>query len=394
MRPINNSIFSKKQLTDLNKLSSNTPGANHININDIHNFKKILLNKSPYRFSSKLKKPFCNILEDKFKTYLNRKYFLLLSSGTAALHAALNSFNLSPSDEVILPSYGWSSDLMMVVGSKAKPVLAPIDKNLGLDIKSLNNIISKKTRVIIAIHMRGKVCEIEKICSLAKKKGIKVIEDCSQCFGGMLNSKTVGSFGDIATFSFQFNKLLTSGEGGAVATNSNNLFQKMNNFHDLGMGRAFGEKDPIGIMAKSFGLNYHFNELSAALLLTQFNKKKMILDNLRKNHKKILNIFKEVNKNFTIMKFYMPLNPKGFVDNYAFFIFQIIDNKDTKVLKDTFKKYNINLNQMRDLDGHNYKSWIKFLEKFKIKYKKFHLEESEKILDSFFFIEVNSLKYI
>ena len=283
--------LNKAFIKNLKRNSGITPGAQHISVKDLKYFKNILLTKSPYRFFGKNKKSYCNILENKFKKYLNRKFFLLVSSGTAALHLAIEALNIKGGDEIIIPAYGWSSDLMTIINKKAKPVIVPIDDYFGLNVNYLQKALSKKTKAIVAIHMRGHVCDIEKITKFARKNKLKVIEDCSQCLGGEVNGKKVGSFGDISTFSFQFNKLITAGEGGGVCTNN-----KINRFHDLGMGRRYGQPDPVGRIAEDVGLNYHYNELSAALLLAQFEKINSILQNLKINNKKTIQLFNNLKK--------------------------------------------------------------------------------------------------
>ena len=384
-------LISNNFLKSLKKYSGITPGAQHISIKDIKYFKNILNTKSPYRYFGRNKFSYCNILENKFKKFLNRKFFLLVSSGTAALHLAIEAFDIKEGDEVIIPAYGWSSDLMTIINKKAIPVIVPIDKYLGLDVESLKKAVTKKTKLIVAIHMRGHVCDIKRICNFAKKKGIKVIEDCSQCLGGKIDRNKVGSYGDISTFSFQFNKLITAGEGGGVTTNDKSIFYKINRFHDLGMGRMYGQPDPVGNIAKEIGLNYHYNELSAALLLAQFEKINLIIKNLKHNNKKISNLFSNLKQTNPSLLFQDLGNRKNTEKNYAFFVISQMEKKNIKQIRNVLMKNSINFSHIADKDGHNYNGWMKFMLKNKIPFKNLCSIETENILNTSFFIEVNSL---
>ena len=384
-------MLSNNQINNLIKLSGNTPGARHIDIKDIKYLKKVLISKSPYRLNGNNSNSLCNELEYKFKKYLNRKNFLLVSSGTAALHLAMDALNLKIGDEVIIPSYGWTSDILSIINSRATPVLVPINRTLGIDPDFLSKAITKKTKAIIAIHMRGKVCEIDRIQKFAKANNLILIEDCSQCFGGSLNLQKVGSFGDISTFSFQYNKFLTSGEGGAVATNNNKLFDQMNRYHDLGMGRSYKEKDPLKYLTRDVGLNYHFNELGAALLLSQFNKKNLILKNLKINYEKIKKLFYEIRENNLDFNFLILDESKKIKNNNAFFVAQDLKSNHLLSISKIFEKNKIYYSLMKNQDGHNYLSWLNFMKRKKIKFRSFNLDITNDILKNSIFIEVNSI---
>lgn len=386
-----NMILNKTFIKNLKKSSGITPGAQHISIKDIKYFKNILTTKSPYRFFGKNKLSYCNVLENKFKKYLNRKFFLLVSSGTAALHLAFEALGIKEGDEVIIPAYGWTSDLMTIINKKAKPVIIPVDEYFGLNVNYLRKALSKKTKAIVAIHMRGHICDIEKITKFARKNKLKVIEDCSQSLGGKVNGKKVGSLGDISTFSFQFNKLITAGEGGAVCTNNKNLFQKINRFHDLGMGRIYGQPDPIGSIAEDVGLNYHYNELSAALLLSQFEKINSILKNLKSNNKKIMGLFNNLKKSNPDLSFEILGNRKYTEKNYAFFIITKMREENINKIKKILIMNGVNFSKISDKDGHNYNGWIKFMTKNNIPFNNLCSSETEEALNKSFFIEVSSL---
>ena len=130
-------LLNKNFIKNLKRYSGITPGAQHISIKDLKYFKNILLTKSPYRFFGKNKLSYCNVFENNLKKYLNRKFFLLISSGTAALHLAIEALNIKEGDEVIIPAYGWSSDLMTII-SKKPNLLLYLLITTGLNVDYLN----------------------------------------------------------------------------------------------------------------------------------------------------------------------------------------------------------------------------------------------------------------
>ena len=217
------------------------PGGKYLGFEEIKNVTEVLKSRSPYRFSGLNLKMYCNKLEKALASFVDKKHCLVVNSGTSALHCALHAVGVKKGDEVIVPSYGWSADLMSIVMMAAKPVVAPVSHDANLDLEKVKKLVSKKTKALIVIHMRGYPCNFEKIISFLKKKNISIIEDCSQCFGGFLNSKRVGNLGDISTMSFQYNKIITAGEGGALMTNSRKFLASSIRFHNLGMNRTIGK---------------------------------------------------------------------------------------------------------------------------------------------------------
>ena len=310
----------------MNKLEGKFPGCNYIDHKELDSVKKIFKTKEFNRYAGFKKNKFCDLLEKKFRKKFDKKYALSVNSGTAALQCALFSIKLKKGDEIIIPNFGWSSDLMAIISFGATPVMVDIGENLGLDFQKVKNQINKKTKAIINIHMRGHPNDHNKIKKYIKNKKIYLIEDCSQCLGGKINNKYTGSFGDISTFSFQSSKLITAGEGGMVLFNKKNDYLRAKSYHDLGLLREPVTKaDPIGINTiYSIGFNFKMSEIHAAILIEQFKKLNKILKNLKKNYlgiKKILSILEK--KGFIETN----LIPKNCNSNYAFFVFRILKKK-------------------------------------------------------------------
>ena len=225
--------------------------------------------------------------EDEFAEYMGTKYALAVSSGTAALCIALTAAGVGPGDEVIVPGYTWIASALSVVACRAIPVIAEVDKSLTLDPEDAEAKITERTKAIIPVHMRGVGCRMNEIMKIAKDHGLTVIEDNAQSCGGEYNGKKLGSIGDIGMFSFQLNKIITAGEGGAIITNNKSLFERCIMIHDVASLREGPkvwwkfETEPI------MGLNYRMGEIPAAILIEQLHKLDKVLDSARKNKEKI-----------------------------------------------------------------------------------------------------------
>ncbi len=155
-------------------------------------------------------------LELEFKSRLNRSYALALGGGTAALNIALGALGVGPDDEVLIPGYLWVSCISAVVRTGAIPRLVDVDDTFCMCPGDLKKKINHRSKAVLVVHMSeapGRIDEIMKVCG---QGGLRVIEDCAQCNGGSSNSRPVGTFADIAIFSFQLNKNMTSGEGGMI----------------------------------------------------------------------------------------------------------------------------------------------------------------------------------
>ena len=160
------------------------PGGRFIGSEELAAVAAVLRSRTPYRFYGLSEPKQVASLEDTCCEQFERKHALAVTSGTAALQAALFAVGVSEGDEVILPAYAWGSDLMAVVDRGGVPVIAPLDDTLGLDPEALEECMSERTRAILALHMRGAPCALTRIIELARARGIRVIEDGAQCLGG------------------------------------------------------------------------------------------------------------------------------------------------------------------------------------------------------------------
>ena len=175
--------------------------------------------------------PEVSLFEKKFSKFINRKYSISVANGTAALEVAIKSLKLPKSSEIIVPARSFFSSASSIVNTGYKPVFA--DVNLytqNISIKDIKKKISNKTKAIICVHLAGLPCDMQAIKKLANKKKLKIIEDCSQAHGASINNKHVGSFGDISTWSFCNDKIIsTLGEGGMISTNKKTFMNFVKN---------------------------------------------------------------------------------------------------------------------------------------------------------------------
>lgn len=220
--------------------------------------------------------------EERFAKHMGARFTLGVTSGTAALDCAVTGLDIGPGDEVILPAYTWWSDYTCVVHAGALPVFADIDRTLNIDPKDFERKITPRTKAVIAVHLLGGPCDMEPIMDIARKHGVAVLEDCAQCVGGSYQGKKLGSIGNVGIYSFQINKTMTSGEGGALATSDPVLYERAARFHDMGTIRGlFTDRTGASRVPTFAGENFRMNELTGAVLGAQLTKLDTMVGQLR-----------------------------------------------------------------------------------------------------------------
>ncbi len=227
--------------------------------------------------------------EAEFAAFIGAKYALAVTSGTAALHTALSALRVGPGQEIIIPAFLWVSVASAVINVGAIPVIAEIDDTLGLDANDVLRKITPRTAGIICIHMCGAPADVVPLVALARARGIFLIEDCAQCVGGTIQGQRVGTFGDIGVFSFQLNKNMSAGEGGAVITNNLALHRRAIAVHDVGVSRdESDELLPDDVASYSWNRGYRLDELRAAVLRVQLRKLPATIARLRDSKYRII----------------------------------------------------------------------------------------------------------
>lgn len=220
---------------------------------------------------------YVNKFEKKIANFYKSKYCIVTSSCTTALHLSLNSIDIKPGDEVICPALTFISPANMIALSGANLVLIDIDRRtLNIDVNKIENKITKRTKAIIVVHQFGHAAEMNKILKLKRKYNLKIIEDNAESFGGYYNDKILGGIGDISVSSFFGNKIITTGEGGALVTNNKNIYLKAKSLRDHGM--SLKKK----YMFNHLGFNYRLTNMQAAIGLGQIENIKSILSRRKK----------------------------------------------------------------------------------------------------------------
>ena len=211
--------------------------------------------------------PFVNQFEDQFASRVQRNYAVAVTNGTAALDVAVESLRIGSGDEVIIPTFTIISCIGQIIRSGATPVLVDCDPlTWNMDINQVEEKITENTKAIMVVHIFGLPVDIEPLLEIAKNNNIKIIEDAAQMLGQTYNEKPCGSFGDISTFSFYPNKLITTGEGGMLVTNDEQLADDCRSLRNL----CFQPKKRF--IHERLGWNYRMTNLQAALGLAQLER--------------------------------------------------------------------------------------------------------------------------
>ena len=274
-------------------------------------------------------------LEKEIESKFNVQYAQLVSSGTSAVSLALASAGIGAGDEVIMPCFTFVASFEAIIMLGATPVIVDIDDTLTLDILSVQNAITTKTKAVMPVHMCGSMADLDPLIKICTAHNLVLIEDACQAIGGSYNGKALGTLGDLGCFSFDFVKTVTCGEGGVVITNNNDLYTNADLFSDHGhnhLGTDRGaETHPY------LGYNFRISELNAAVGLAQFRR----LDDFISIQKKHYTIIRKELENLDGLTFRSV--PKGGVESYAFLNFFLNDLDTARKVNSAFKSNGIDV---------------------------------------------------
>ena len=232
--------------------------------------------------------------EAKAQAVYGSEYTLGMNSGTGALITAMRALDIGVGCEVIVPAFLWVATVGAVVQVGAIPVICEIDEAFNLDPVDLVKKITPQTKLIIPIHMAGTPCDMDAIMEVADNHGIAVLEDCAQCNGGTFKGKSVGTFGKMGIFSLQLNKNITSGEGGLLITDDEQLYLRAFAAHDMGLVRVAGRlatPEDSGLM---WGAGRRMSELCGAVAAVQMDKLKAITGKMRASKYRMRQLLKAI----------------------------------------------------------------------------------------------------
>ena len=230
--------------------------------------------------------PYTKKFEERFASRVGTKYAYAVSNGTAALHVAYLS-TLNPGDEVIAPAFTFIGTVSTVIYSNAKPILADIDpETFLLDPEDVKNKITPRTKALAPVHLFGNSCDMNALTEIAEDHNLKIINDCAQAHGTMYRGRDLGSWPDISCYSFYPTKTMTTGEGGMVTTDDQELYRLGN------LIRSHGDDGKYHHVV--LGLNYRLTDIMAAIGLNQLaeldnylSKRKQVAEQLSKGLKRI-----------------------------------------------------------------------------------------------------------
>ena len=249
---------------------------------------------------------FIDRLESKFSEILNIENATSVSNGTVAIHLALLALGIGKDDEIIVPTLTYVATVNSIAYVGGVPIFVDAKKDtMNIDVDLIESKITEKTKAILAVHLYGNPCDMEKLIEICNKHNLYLIEDAAEALGTKYKDKYVGSFGDIATFSFFGNKTITTGEGGMVASNNKALIERV----------AYLKNQSVSLDRQYWhaevGYNYRMTNICAAIGLGQLEQvneileKKKILVHWYKQHLSNTNLNFQVTQEYGVNSFWM-----------------------------------------------------------------------------------------
>jgi perosamine synthetase len=271
--------------------------------------------------------PFIKTFEEKFAARFNRKHAIAVCNGTAALDAAIEALGISAGDEVIMPSFTIISCVMQIVRNGAKPVLIDSDPlTWNMDVAAIEARITSRTKAIMAVHIYGLPVDMDPLLALAAKHGLKVLEDAAESHGQTYKGSVCGSFGDISTFSFYPNKHITTGEGGMIVTDDDDLAEKVRSLRNL----CF--KPEQRFVHDRLGWNLRMTSMQAALGLAQLER----LDEFVTRKRRMGAIYQELLSNLQGVQ--LPMASTDFAENVYWVFGLVLDDRMSLTAADAMKR--------------------------------------------------------
>lgn len=265
--------------------------------------------------------------QESFAKLHEAKYGIAVANGTVAIEIALKACKIGQGDEVIIPNYTFAATATAVLNVNAIPVFVDIDlKTFCIDPDKVSEAITPKTKAIIVVHIAGHPADMDKILQITNGKNIYVIEDAAQAHFAEWNSKKVGSLGDIATFSFQSTKNITSGEGGIVVTNNEELAERSWSYHNCGR-----RKDGKWYEHPYLGNNFRMSEFHAAILLAQLRRADHQVHLRERNAQYLVKALSDI-KNLQVLT----RDRRVSVHSYHLFIIKYEEEMFNGITRDTF----------------------------------------------------------
>jgi len=282
----------------------------HIDKNDVRSINTVL--KSEWVSTSSIK---VDMFEDKIAKFCNSKYSIALNSGTSAIHLGLKILGVDNTTEVIVPSLTFIATVNPILYLGAKPIIFDVDQYHNLKIKDVINFIKNETKfknkktinkktkkiikVVIVAHMWGRACDFSELKNICKKRNIFILEDAAEALGSFIKInkfKHCGSIGDIGCLSFNANKIITTGSGGSIITNSKKFYERAQYLANQ------AKDDTFNYIHNECGYNYKMNSISAALGISQLRRLKKKISQRKRIYNRYLFNFKN-SKNIKLLSY-------------------------------------------------------------------------------------------
>ena len=273
-------------------------------------------------------------LEEAICLTFGSKYAQLTSSGTAALTTALSALGIGYGDEVITPCFTFVASFEAILSVGAVPVLVDVDDTLTLAPDAVQKAITSKTKAIMPVHMCGSMADMDALVAICKKHNLVLLEDACQSIGGTYKGKALGTIGDAGTFSFDFVKTMTCGEGGVIMTNREDVYISSDGYTDHGHDHK-GGTDRGADLHPFIGYNYRISELHAAVGLAQIKRLPEFLSIQKKNNAHLKNLLAQIPE----VSFRRVPDPEG--DSYSFVSWFLPTQELTRAVVNELKVQNI-----------------------------------------------------
>ena len=282
--------------------------------------------------------PYGQKFENEFSKHIGNKFSIAICNGTAALEVAIKSLRLPKKSKIIVPARSFFSSAACIVNTGHIPVFVDVDLlTQNISLEDIKNKISKKVRAIICVHLAGLPCDIRGVKKIANKHNLKIIEDCSQAHGASIQNKKVGSFGDVSTWSFCNDKIIsTLGEGGMISTNNKSIYAFCKRYINHGSDLKKNKNSYKFVYNKNtFGTNLRLTEIQSFAGMEQLKNLKKIQNKRQKMSKDYYNLILKYNKYF--YSYYPSKNIKSAWYRFYFFLKTEVKNYKNirfKIIKD------------------------------------------------------------
>jgi 8-amino-3,8-dideoxy-alpha-D-manno-octulosonate transaminase len=301
-------------------LKARLPGPQYYDDEEKRELLEVLENRSPFRLwglDAKGHPPDkCINFEREFAAHQQTKYCVAVTSGTTALMTAMAALEVGPGDEVILPAWTFSACYDAILAAGALPVFAEVDESMNIDPADIEHRITPHTKAIMAVHILGAPADMDSILKIARRHELRVLEDGAQSVGVSYKGRPVGSMGDCGIYSFQANKTISPGEGGAFVTSDPYRFERASRFHDHGLLRGSHAKvlGQPGRMRNFSSCQYRMSEFTAAVLRAQLRKLDRIVGDFRDKTTRVMNGIRDLPG----IQFRKQNDPGGALGNWVF----------------------------------------------------------------------------